>query len=144
MRLTTSKSTIPAAWFALAASVLATCIGCSKYDARVSGSVTLDGKVLDRGMVAYYPKDGGTVAYGVIENDGSYYLMTGRDTGLPPGDYDVTVVANEQPERQPGDSGPPPPGKRLTAQYVSDRSTTDLHYTVQPGRNDIDLELFSP
>ena len=144
MRFVNSQTMIPGVWLMLATAAIAVCIGCGRYDARVSGTVTLDGKVLDRGIVAYYPESGGVVAYGVIDGNGEYHLMTGRDAGLPPGEYDVTVVANEVPERQPGKSGPPPPGKRLTAESVSDRRTTDLHYTVEPGGNVIDLELFSP
>jgi hypothetical protein len=106
--------------------------------------VTLDGKPLDRGLVAYYPKNGGPIAYGVIDHEGEYFLMTGRELGIPAGDYAVTVVSNEEPQRRLGEPGPPPPGRRLTAERISDKRTTDLHYTVEPGGNKIDLELMSP
>lgn len=121
------------------------CLGCGgTYDAQVAGQVTLDGKPLERGVVAYYPAAGGPVGFGVIEQDGHYDVVIGREAGLPPGDYAVTVVANEPSTVSLTGSGPPPPGRRLTPQHVSDKATTDLHFTVEPGGNTIDLALSSP
>ena len=124
--------------------LLAAVAGCGgSYDARVSGTVTLDGLPLERGIVAYHPKQGGPVAHGVIQSDGVYVVRTGREAGIPSGEYNVTVVATEVPGRSRQGSGPPPPGRRLTTERVSRKETTPLHYTVEPGRNEIDLNLES-
>ena len=117
--------------------------GCgSEFGAEVTGVVTLDGIPLENGVVAFHPEHGGPVAHGVIGQDGAYVVMTGRQEGLPVGDYAVTVVANETPTSDAG-SGPPAPGRRLTSEKVSDKSTTDLRYQVQSGHNEIDLNLES-
>ena len=38
---------------------------------------------------------GGPPAYAPIGSDGSYSIHTGREEGLPAGEYQVTVTANE-------------------------------------------------
>lgn len=123
--------------------VCSSTVGCgSQYDSQVYGTVTLDGIPLERGVIAYYPKKEGPTAHGVISTDGEYSVMTGRENGIPPGEYDVTVVSNEKPNTSQ-DNGPPSPGMKLTPEHLSDRKTTDLHYTVEPGNNQIDLSLTS-
>ncbi len=130
-------------WGIASAAVVLMLAGCgSEFGAEVSGVVTLDGIPLENGIVAFHPEHGGPVAHGVIGKDGSYVVLTGRQEGLPIGDYTVTVVANETPRIDAG-SGPPPPGRRLTSEKVSDKSTTDLHYNVESGHNQIDLNLRS-
>ena len=120
-------------------------VGCGgTYEARVSGTVRLDGKQLERGVVTYHPQGHGPTAYGVINRHGKYVVMTGREYGITPGNYDVTVVSNDLPERRPGHSGPPPAGKRLTSEQLSDKETTNLHYTVVAGSNEINLDLNTP
>ena len=62
---------------------------------------------------------------------------------LPPGEYRVTVVANEDPAPPPKPSVAPTPGKRITpARYGSPKST-ELAFTVKPGGNTIHLPLKS-
>jgi hypothetical protein len=70
-------------------------VGCGgTYDASVSGIVTLDGAPVPRGMVSYQPVSGGPAAYAPIQENGEYVVRTGRENGLPSGEYDVTVTAN--------------------------------------------------
>src|SRR3954451_21463001 len=79
--------------------------GCGgPYDAKLRGQVTLDGKAVPRGTVSFAPVGGGPIAYSRIDTDGSYSAQTGREVGLPAGDYVVTVIANELPtvETPPG------------------------------------------
>jgi hypothetical protein len=119
--------------------------GCGgAYDSSVTGVVTLDGNVVPRGTVSYQPKAGGPAAYARIEGDGSYSVRTGREEGLPPGDYYVTVTANEPPTaQQTASGGPPPPGKPITPLWYRSRETSGLSYTVESGGNEINLELTS-
>ena len=119
--------------------------GCGgPYNASVSGIVTLDGQPLHRGTVAYNPVGGGPAGYSVVESDGSYRIRTGREFGISAGDYEVTVVANEAPQqRTTKHGGPPPPGKPITPPWYRSKNTSGLSYTVQPGRNEINIELSS-
>jgi hypothetical protein len=116
--------------------------GCGgPYDASVTGVATLDGSPIPRGTVKYIPNGAGPSAYGLIEEDGSYTLMTGREDGLPSGSYTVTVVANEKSIPSANPSAPPTPGKPITPPWYRTESTSGLNVTVQPGSNEINLEL---
>jgi hypothetical protein len=123
--------------------LLAGFAGCGgPYDSTVSGVVTLDGKVVPRGTVAYQPSAGGPAAYARIEENGAYVVHTGREEGLPSGEYSVTVTANEPPAvTQTQSGGPPPPGKPITPPWYRTKNTSGLNFTVSPGDNEINLEL---
>lgn len=119
--------------------------GCgSPFDSQVSGTVQVDGAPLTFGAVAYYPVVGGTPALAQIRDDGTYEMRTGTESGLMPGEYIVTVVANERPtvDADPN-GGPPPPGKPLTPPQYRDPQKSILKYTVNRGKNDIPLMLKS-
>jgi hypothetical protein len=119
--------------------------GCGgTYDSAVSGMVTLDGVAVPRGTVSYQPVAGGPPAYARIDADGSYAVQTGREVGLPSGEYSVTVTANEPPAvQQTSQGGPPPPGKPITPAWYRTKDTSGLKFTVEPGNNAINLELSS-
>jgi hypothetical protein len=127
------------------ATTVACTVGCGgPFDATLTGVVTLDSKVVPRGTVALHPTAGGPAAYAWIESDGTYTAKTGRAKGLPSGEYQVTVTANEPPAvQQTAQGGPPPPGKAITPPWYSSTETSGLSVTVQPGANEIDLELKS-
>jgi hypothetical protein len=134
-------------WFAsfvvgLALMAVAGCGGT--FDSAVSGVVTLDGNTVPRGTISFQPKAGGPAAYAQIEQDGSYVVRTGRENGLPSGDYYVTVTSNEPPAvTQTAEGGPPPPGKAITPSWYRSRNTSGLSFVVEPGSNEINLELTS-
>ena len=87
---------------------------------------------------------GGPPAYARIEETGSYDVRTGREEGLPSGEYQITVVANEPPAvQQTASGGPPPPGKAITPPWYRTKETSGLKYTVEPGGNEVNLELKS-
>ncbi len=126
----------------LATICLAGCGGL--YDAKVTGTVSLDGQSLSRGTVAFNPASGGPAGYSMIDRHGKYAVMTGREQGLPSGDYTVTVVANESPATQGNrQGGPPPPGKPITPAWYRTKQTSGLRHKVNPGQNQINLELFT-
>jgi hypothetical protein len=130
--------------FIACAAICVGIIGCSgSYDAAVKGTVTLDGKALNRGTVAYHPV-AGPAAYARINEDGSYAMKTGRESGLPSGAYDVTVVANEAPAQQSdAKGGPPAPGKAITPPWYRSKQTSGLKFEIKPGKNEINLDLSS-
>lgn len=119
--------------------------GCGgAYDAAVKGVVTLDGKEVPRGTVTYTPVKGGPAGYARINESGSYIVWTGREKGLPSGEYEVTVLANEAPVMQEtAAGGPPPGGKPITPLWYRTKDTSGLKFTVTPGSNKIDLDLKS-
>ncbi len=125
-----------------AAAAVAGCGGA--YDATASGIVTLDGNVVPRGTLAFHPVAGGPAAYARIEEDGGYVVRTGREEGLPPGEYFVTVAANEPPTvAQTAQGGPPPPGKPITPAWYASKDSSGLKVVVESGDNELNLELKS-
>jgi hypothetical protein len=122
--------------------LLAAWSGCGgSYDSSVRGTATLNQAPLQNGTVTFVNQASGPSAYGLIESDGSYSVMTGREEGLPSGSYVVTVAANKEsiPSAKPGQ--PPTPGKPITPAWYRDPAKTPLKYTVTPGKNTINLEL---
>ena len=117
--------------------------GCGgTYDAYVSGTVTLDGSPLPSGSVSYIPDQAGPASYGVILNDGTYVVNTGREEGLPSGAYTVTVVARERSiEDTSGRGLPPKAGERITPIWYGKKKSSPLKFTVDSGSNEINLEL---
>ena len=120
-------------------------VGCGgQYDSYVLGVAMLDGSPLPRGTVSYNPTRPGPASYGVIRSDGSYSISTGREEGLPSGDYTVTVVAKEESTADDSNSGlPPKAGKTITPPWYHSKQSSNLKFTVEPGSNEIDLELDS-
>lgn len=117
--------------------------GCGGvYESSVSGIVTLDSTPITRGTVTFKPANSGPSAYGQIGQNGEYELRTGREIGIPPGQYLVTVVANEPPPlKQTASGGPPPPGPPITPAWYRSPDLSGLTFNVEPGSNDINLEL---
>jgi hypothetical protein len=109
----------------------------------VSGSVTLDDKPLTTGVVSFHPTAGGPVALGRIDDSGRYAAAVGSGAGLPPGEYVVTVVANEPmvPSKDPRMA--PSPGRRITPERYATKEKSDLRHTVTPGSNTVHLALRS-
>jgi hypothetical protein len=120
-------------------------VGCGgPYDSKVSGKVTLDGTVVPTGTVAFLPVSTGPPAYGRVDSAGTYTIQTGREAGLPAGDYQVAVTANAPSQvTKTADGGPPPPGKAITPAWYGNKDTSGLKFTVKKGSNTIDLELKS-
>jgi hypothetical protein len=119
--------------------------GCGgMYDATVTGVVKLDGNIVPHGTVSFAPQSAGPTAFGQIQSDGAYQLRTGREEGLPPGQYIATVAANEPPAAaRSADGGPSPLGKPITPEWYRDPATSGLAFTVESGDNVFDLELKS-
>jgi len=143
-------------WIAgcLVGPILAAVPGCGgaayEYDSIVTGTVTIDGELAKTGTVAFHPVGKGRPAIGRIHPDGSYSLRTGQgDLSQPDGgtvmsgDYLVTVNVNAPPAKGAvvGEGGPPIPGPSLIASKYAQKSTTDLRFTVKPGKQVIVLNL---
>jgi hypothetical protein len=90
----------------------------------------------------YYPTATGPSASARIDDEGYYSVQTGSERGIVPGEYQVTIIANE-PSAQLDTGGPPPLGKSIVPQRYRSKATSGLLVTVEPGSNEIDLELSS-
>lgn len=124
-----------------AAALLLFVSGCgSSHDATVHGVVTLDGKPLDIGEVQFHSLGNSGTAYGRLAVGGAYQLATGSESGIDPGDYQVTVVAREPfPENLP--AGAPPIPKVISPERYGRLETTPFKFTIVAGDNTIDLPL---
>lgn len=119
-------------------------VGCGgPYDASVAGLVTLDGNPIPTGTISFVPASGGPQAYAVVDTSGKYEVFTGREAGLPSGDYNVAIVSREPSMTLSEGGGPPPPGKPITPRWYASPTTSGLTLKVEPGSNEIDLQLSS-
>ncbi|HTN74883.1 MAG TPA: hypothetical protein VL096_06535 [Pirellulaceae bacterium] len=128
--------------------VLALVLGCESGPklppmARVSGTVTLDGKPVTRGLVQFQPdKTKGTdgpVAIGMIGADGKFDLVTAQVKGAMVGHHTVMVEARAEPKNEMDTY----PALLVPEKYVR-HETSGLAKEVVAGQaNVIDLELKS-
>jgi len=115
--------------------------GCGGNLASVSGTVTLDDKPLETGTVTFRPVAGGPAGYGEIRS-GSYRVKTGTDSGLAPGEYQVSVMATgPAPPATPQNPEPIPPSL-IPDKYASPQ-TSGLKFTVSPSGGTFNIELKS-
>jgi hypothetical protein len=135
---------LSAAWCVIALSAVLTGCGGSNNEATVQGLVTLDGVPVSAGSISFVPSGGGTQAYAMSDDSGNYEAYTGREPGLKPGPYRVTVVARQRPTtNQTETGGPAPAGASITPRWYASPETSGLTFDVKPGSNDINLELSS-
>jgi len=119
-------------------------LGCSgsKFDAQVSGTIRLDDNPIGPGVVIFAPADAKTnPARGAIQPDGTYTLKTGRDIGLPPGKYQVSLQIVELPADVVPGQRDMRPTKSLIPQRYTDTTTSGFEFEVMPGDNTIDIEM---
>jgi hypothetical protein len=100
--------------------------------AKVSGTVTLDGKPLAGATVTFEPVEkGGKKATGKTDENGAYVLTTSKaGDGALPGKYKVTVSVIRA-------------DKELVPARYSDKDKTSLTVEVVPKESQIDLNLAS-
>ena len=101
----------------------------------VAGTVHLDDRPLEKGIVTFHPDEGGPAAIGQVK-DGSFTLMTGTQEGLSLGNYKVTVLDQIVPKMDSDE-----PAQLLTPAKYASPLTSDLTATIKPGPNPIHLVL---
>ncbi|MAT69824.1 MAG: hypothetical protein CMJ58_09900 [Planctomycetaceae bacterium] len=116
------------------------CSGCSSSNnAQVSGSVArADGTPLVRARVTAHPQADGATVYGTSDSQGRFRLSTGDPTtGVPPGDYRVSVAEDIGDMEQPQ-----PP--TVAAKYSSP-ANSGFSFSVAAGEDhELDLILDPP
>ena len=120
--------------------------GCGSSDLPVAtthGTVTHQGKLLDNGLVVFFPEPGvpGPQAVGQIESDGTFRMGTiGRD-GAAIGWHRATVHSSGpiQPVNQ--DQGRMPPQPSLIPVKYSVMEDSPLRFEVKEGDNEYQITL---
>jgi hypothetical protein len=126
------------------------CEASRRYDAVVTGTVTVGGELAPGGTVTFHPVGGGPVATANINSDGTYAMRTGQgnlnaaDGGsIPSGEYVVTAFVSlpTKEDQRVAEGGPPATGPAISAAKYRSKETSDLRQTVSPGEQVINLEL---
>src|SRR5436190_24306017 len=108
-------------WLGFCLITVAMSSGCGgAYDSTVRGIAKFNQTPLQSGTVNFIPQQSGPSGYGLIDSNGSYSIMTGRENGLPSGTYLVTVASNEASIPNKNPSAPPTPGKPITPAWYRD------------------------
>jgi hypothetical protein len=131
-----------AAGFLLLLAICLSLTGCGNGLAQVSGQVTVDGQPLRGGKgdvrvtIQFRPTDGiGAAAVGLADEYGHYMLATGSQAGIRPGDYFVSCSQSVLGK-------PKSPSETPDPKYAN-AGTSGLKFTVEPGKNEINLSLDS-
>ena len=135
--------------------LLGATFGCGDKDPQsrqaLSGRVTMNGDVLDAGIVEFSPQGQGSISSGALIKNGQYAIESSK--GLPPGKYLVRLYAaarsSSSEQAPPGPPGPPgPPPARSSARPVKGqippqynvRSTLVVEVVVD-GENVFDFDV---
>lgn len=106
----------------------------------VSGSVMLDGHALPDATVFFSPESGGRTSVGHTDELGNYQLSyIDADSGAKVGPHVIRITTSKEIED-------PQTGRTLhSPEKVPDRYNvhSELKRDVEPGENEIDLELHS-
>ena len=118
--------------------LLAAAIGCGDGMPKrvpIAGTVTLNGKPLERGFVQVVPKSG-PAATGEIGPGGKFRLTTINDNdGCILGTHEVAIIANE--------SQGPNAMKWYAPKHYADASTSGLTLAVSEPKDNVTFELTS-
>jgi hypothetical protein len=127
---------------------LCTLAGCENNDRLntypVEGKLFVAGTPVGNASVYFYPCDPSQqrIPVAITAPDGTFRLTTiCPDDGAPEGRYDVTVIWPDY--SIPRDECADPLHDRLKSQYA-DRSKTELHALVSPGKNEVTLRVAMP
>ena len=118
------------------------CGGGADAPQPVSGKVTIKGGgPLEKGTIRFTNPAKKVSATGTVDATGSYQLSSlGANDGALVGDYTVTLSGTESGGGYNPSGETAPAKKPIDDKYDAD-STTDLKYTVKPGKNVANFEL---
>lgn len=113
--------------------------GCGKSpaEAKVSGTVTLDGNPVANAEVTFTPEDGSRISQGVTDSEGRYVLrFTASLDGAAVGTHNVTIRTGSSES-----SDDPEAAKEIIPAKYNTQS--ELKETVKAGKNVVDFKLTS-
>jgi len=99
----------------------------------LSGSITLDGKPLERGAIEFHPLEEGGVQSGALINAGRYSIPAHQ--GATPGKYRVVIYDTYEspplpPGHMPGDDLPPTPKLKVPPEW-----NTKSQHTIEVNKS---------
>jgi hypothetical protein len=111
--------------------------GCGGNEARVSGTVKVDGKPIANGMITFMPVDGKTATAGGKIKDGHYSVK------VPVGAMKVSISEPKFVRKKKLYDTPNSPEQDVTEESLPARynENTELTFDVRPGRNEKDFDL---
>ena len=113
--------------------------GCGANVSTISGKVTIDGKILDKGDIGFHQAEGVVVSTTQINQDGSYKI--GAEANTLPGNYKIVIIANEVSIGKGPGSVPMP--TRITPLAYSSKEQTPLKAELKAGSNEFSFDLKS-
>lgn len=113
--------------------------GCGANVSTISGKVTLEGKILDKGDIGFHQAEGLVVSTTRINPDGSYTI--GAEAKTLPGNYKVVIIANDVSIGK-GPGNVPMPA-RITPLAYSNKEKTPLKAELKVGSNEFNFDLKS-
>ena len=113
--------------------------GCGGNVSTVSGKVTLEGNILDKGDIGFHQAEGVVVSTTRINQDGSYKI--GAEAKTLPGNYKVVIIANEVSIGKGPGNVPMP--TRITPLAYSSKEQTPLKAELKAGSNEFNFDLKS-
>lgn len=113
--------------------------GCGANVSTISGKVTIDGKILDKGDIGFHQAEGVVVSTTRINQDGSYKV--GAEANTLPGSYKIVIIANEVSIGKGPGSVPMP--TRITPLAYSSKEQTPLKAELKAGSNEFNFDLKS-
>ncbi|MEI6685244.1 MAG: hypothetical protein WCN64_03830 [Planctomycetota bacterium] len=111
--------------------------GCGGNVSTVSGKVTLEGIILDKGDIGFHQVEGMIVSTTRINPDGSYKI--GAEAKTLPGNYKVVIIANEVSIGKGPGNVPMP--TRITPLAYSNKEKTPLKAELKAGSNEFNFDL---
>lgn len=126
--------------FAFLLLFLVATIGCGGMPATVTGKVTVDGNTYKGLRVTFVPEAGGAAVSGKTDEQGNYTLRTGKQQGLVPGEYRVTVTGFSKTP-SPTMTAAEVKALRIVPEESSNRETTPHRATIVAGSNEVNFDL---
>lgn len=111
--------------------------GCGGNVSTVSGKVSLEGIILDKGDIGFHQAEGMIVSTTRINPDGSYKI--GAEAKTLPGNYKVVIIANEVSIGKGPGNVPMP--TRITPLAYSNKEKTPLKAELKAGSNEFNFDL---
>jgi len=111
--------------------------GCGGNVSTVSGKVTLEGIILNKGDIGFHQAEGMIVSTTRINPDGSYKI--GAEAKTLPGNYKVVIIANEVSIGKGPGNVPMP--TRITPLAYSNKEKTPLKAELKAGSNEFNFDL---
>jgi|SRR5579875_2494199 hypothetical protein len=117
-------------------------VGCSGKTT-VSGTVTLDGKPLDNGTIAFFPiKGDGQTSSALIGKDGRYQTVA-SPTQMKVVIHSSKVVGQRKEYPDMPDSPVVDILQEILPPRYCDMNKTELTATIAPGKNEVNFDLKS-